>query len=165
MTVALKSFIVQLALALQSIAAKHNHREILAEMGAAQGGHIDPLRTIGNIVLRGCDTAAVVASVAQSLMDSANVNPLRKDAVRALEIIFSLPPESSINHRRYFDDATAWLEQYFAAPVISAIVHGDDAAPHCHVLLALVGGRMIGSDLMGGRPGGHERFEGDRGDQ
>lgn len=130
MTVALKSFIVRLALALQSIVAKHNHREILAEMGAAQGGHIDPLRTSGNIVLRGCDTAAVAASVAQSLMDSANVKPLRKDAVRTLAIIFSLPPESSINHRRYFDDATAWLEQYFTAPVISAIVHGDDAPRH-----------------------------------
>ncbi|WP_025917213.1 plasmid recombination protein [Herminiimonas sp. CN] len=138
--------------AIIQVAAKHNHREILAEMGAAQGGHIDPSRTRGNIVLRGCDTAASVAGVAQSLMDSADVKPLRKDAVRALEIIFSLPPETAIDLRRYFDDATAWLEQYFAAPVISAIVHHDEAAPHCHVLLLpLVGGRMIGSDLMGGR--------------
>lgn len=158
MTVILKSFIVRLALqsiaavmggaamthhqflrikkltgkAIIQAAAKHNHREILAEMGAAQGGHIDPLRTSGNIVLRGCDTAAGVASVAQSLMDSADVKPLRKDAVRVLEIIFSLPPEPQLI---FFDDATAWVEQYFAAPVISAIFHHDEAEPHCHVLL------------------------------
>ena len=72
--------------------------------------------------------------------------------IRALEIIFSLPPETTIDIVRYFGIATAWLEQYFEAPVISAIVHNDEAAPHCHVLLLpLVGGRMIGSDLMGGR--------------
>lgn len=138
--------------AIIQVAAKHNHREILAEMGAAQGGHIDLSRTSGNILLRGCDTAAGVAGMAQLLMDAADVKPLRKDAVRALEIIFSLPPVTKIDFRRYFDDATQWLEQYFKAPVISAIVHHDEAAPHCHVLLLpLVGGRMIGSRLMGNR--------------
>lgn len=35
---------------------------------------------------------------------------------------------------------------------MSAVVHYDEAAPHCHVLLLpLVRGRMIGSDLIGGR--------------
>lgn len=134
------------------VAAKHNHREILAEMGAAQGGKIDPSRTGHNIILRGQSTATGVASEAQSLMDDAGVKSLRKDAVRALEIIFSLPSVTAIDHRRYFDDATQWTEHYFEAPVISAIIHNDEAAPHCHVLiLPLVHGRMIGSDLMGGR--------------
>ena len=35
--------------------------------------------------------------------------------------------------------------------MISAIVHNDEGAPHCHVLiLPLLNGRMIGSELMGG---------------
>ncbi len=134
------------------LAAKHNHREILAEIGAAQGGHIDLSRVGFNYVLRGLDTAHGVAGMAQSLLDNAGVKTLRKDAVRALEIIFSLPPDSAIDHARYFEDSTQWAEQYFQAPVISAVVHLDEAAPHCHVLvLPLVYGRMVGSDLMGSR--------------
>ncbi|MBX9849173.1 MAG: plasmid recombination protein, partial [Rhodocyclaceae bacterium] len=138
--------------AIIEVAARHNCREILAELGAAPGGHIDPARVSLNRVLRGHGTAAAVASEAQALMDAAGIKATRKDAVMALEIIFSLPPESPIDHDRFFNESVQWTGQYFAAPVISAIVHNDEAAPHCHVLLLpLVDGRMIGSDLMGGR--------------
>ena len=134
------------------VAARHNHREILAEQGVVQDGHINPARIGLNRVLHGPGTAAAVASEAQALMDAAGIKATRKDAVRALEIIFSLPPESSIDRDRFFNESVQWAGQYFAAPVISAIVHNDEAAPHCHVLLLpLVDGRMIGSDLMGGR--------------
>lgn len=138
--------------AIIEVAARHNCREILAEIGAAPGSRIDPARVELNRVLRGHSTAAAVASEAKALMDAAGVKTLRKDAVRALEIIFSLPPESSIDCDRFFSESVQWAGQYFAAPVISAIVHNDEATPHCHVLLLpLVNGRMVGSDLMGGR--------------
>jgi hypothetical protein len=133
-------------------AAKHNHREIAAEFGVTKDSHIDPARIAQNLVLRGAGDAAGVAATAQSLMDLAGVKPLRKDAVRALEIIFGLPPASTIPHEAFFNDAVTWAERYFEAPVISAIIHNDEAAPHCHVLLLpLVRGRMIGSDLMGNK--------------
>lgn len=138
--------------AIVDVASRHNLREILAEMGAAKNSHIDPERTKLNRILCGCDTAAAVASHAQALMDDAGVKTMRKDAVRALEIIFSLPLQSGIDHERFFNESVRWAGQYFRAPVISAIIHNDEAAPHCHVLLLpLVDGRMIGSDLMGGR--------------
>jgi hypothetical protein len=138
--------------AIIEVAARHNHREILAELGASPDGHIDPTRVELNCVLRGHSTAAAVASEAQSLMDAAGVKSLRKDAVRGLEIVFSLPLDSGIDHDRFFNDSVQWAGQYFAAPVISAIVHNDESAPHCHVLLLpLVDGRMIGSELVGGR--------------
>jgi hypothetical protein len=138
--------------AIIEVAARHNHREILAELGAVQGGHINPARIGLNRILRGHSTAAAVASQAQMLMDDARVKAMRKDAVRALEIIFSLPPQSAIDHDQFFNESVQWAEQYFAVPVISAIVHNDEAAPHCHVLLLpLVGGRLVGSDLVGGR--------------
>jgi hypothetical protein len=133
-------------------AAKHNCRELAAEIGLTADSHIDPKRIRHNIILRGADTAAGIAGAAQSLMDDAEVKPLRKDAVRALEIIFSLHAESTIAHRPYFEDATRWAENYFNVPAISSIIHLDEAAPHCHViLLPLIDGRMVGSDLMGGR--------------
>jgi len=138
--------------AIIDVAARHNHREIVAELGAEDGGRIDPVRVALNRVLRGHGTAAAVARQAQTLMDAAEVKPLKRTAVMALEIIFSLPPDSSIDHDRFFNESVQWAERHFSAPVISAIVHNDEAAPHCHVLLLpLVDGRMIGSDLMGGR--------------
>jgi hypothetical protein len=134
------------------VAAKHNCRELAAEIGITADSHIDPNRIRHNIILRGADTAAGIAGAAQSLMDDAEVKPLRKDAVRALEIIFSLHAESTIAHRPYFEDATRWAENYFNVPAISSIIHLDEAAPHCHlILLPLIDGRMVGSDLMGGR--------------
>jgi hypothetical protein len=37
--------------------------------------------------------------------------------------------------------------------VLSAVIHLDEAAPHCHILLLpLVDGRMVGNKLIGGRP-------------
>jgi len=138
--------------AIIEVAARHNHREILAELGASPDGHIDPTRVELNCILHGHSTAAAVAGEAQSLMDAAGVRSLRKDAVRGIEVIFSLPPESSVDHDRFFNDSVQWAGQYFDAPVISAIVHNDESAPHCHVLLLpLVNGRMIGSELVGGR--------------
>lgn len=131
------------------VAARHNHREIMAELGAS---HIDPERIALNRVLRGHSTAAAVATEAKTRMSEAGVKALRRTAVMALEIIFSLPPDTSVDCDRFFDDAVQWAERHFNVPVISAIVHKDEAAPHCHVLLLpLVDGRMVGSDLMGGR--------------
>lgn len=137
--------------AIVEVAARHNHREILAEIGYEDGGHIDPERVALNRVLVGQGTAAKIAGDARALMDAAGVKPLKKTAVMALEIIVSLPSNSSIDKECFFNESVKWAAQYFAVPIISAIVHNDEAAPHCHLLLLpLVGGRMVGSDLMGG---------------
>jgi len=139
--------------AVVKVAARHNLREAVAEKGAVKDSHIDPTKVNLNVVLRGLDTADGVAGMAQSLMDNAGIKSLRWDAVQALEVIFSLSPESPVDHARFFPDAIKWIEQYFDAPVISAVVHYDEAAPHCHVLvLPLVRGVMNGSRMMGSRP-------------
>jgi hypothetical protein len=134
------------------VAAKHNHREILAELGGTPGCAIDPSRTPSNRVLRGAVTAAGVAKQAQAMMAAAGITALRKDAVRALEIVVSLPPDSQVDQHAFFNDAIQWAEAAMGAPVISAVVHNDEATPHAHILiLPLVNGRMVGSDLMGNR--------------
>lgn len=136
--------------AIIQVAARHNLREIAAEIGA--GDRIDPAGIADNTVVRGADTAGGVARMAKALMDEAGITRLRKDAVMALEIIFSLPPDTTVDQSRYFNEATLWAEQHFGVAVLSSIVHRDEAAPHCHVLLLpLINGRMIGSDLLGGK--------------
>lgn len=129
-------------------AAKHNLREIAAEIGAA--GHIDPARIQSNLILRGPASADEVASEAKARMADAGITRPRATAVMALELLFTLPADTGVNVRAYFDDATRWAESFYQVPLLSSVVHLDEAAPHCHVLLLpLVEGHMVGSDLYG----------------
>ena len=132
------------------IAAKHNLRENQLEIRS--DGHIDPMRTGLNQVLAGPVTAAEVNANAKRLIADADVGVLRTDAVRAVEILISLPPASTIDQAAFFSDSLAWVRNFFDVPVLSAVVHLDESAPHLHVLLLpLVNGHMVGSDLVGYR--------------
>ena len=133
-----------------TVAARHNKREIQAELGAA--GSIDPARTHLNYALVGPAGAGDVGLLAKELMAAAGVGKLRKDAVMGLEFVFSLPVGSAIDHHDYFDACTDWVGVAFGGVILSAQVHHDEAAPHCHVImLPLIEGRMGGSDLVGGK--------------
>lgn len=106
-------------------AIKHNLRELQAELGA--DSHIDATRTALNTVLAGAVTSGGVSEYAEGLMLDAGVGALRKDAVRGLELVVSLPPASSINSSVFFADALTWAQGFFALPVLSAVVHHDEA--------------------------------------
>ena len=129
-------------------AASHNLREIQAELGA--DSHIDPIKTCTNKILRGADNAAGVARQAKILMLEAGIKSLRKDAVLGLEVIVSLP--SGIEEAGFFDTAVNWAEGFFELPIISAVIHNDEAAPHMHIImLPLFDTRMIGNRLVGNK--------------
>ena len=133
-------------------AARHNRRAIQAEVGASAS--IDATRSSLNETLQGPHTADGVAQLASLRIREAGVGKLRKDAVMAIEIIFSLPKDSGLDDRRYFMDCASWAALNFGGPenVLSVDVHRDEAAPHCHVLiLPLVNGKMVGSDMVGNR--------------
>lgn len=132
-------------------AAKHNLREIQAEIGA--DSHIDASRISDNYIIAGSDTAAGVAEYERELLSDAEFpQKLRKNTIRAVEMVFSLPSDSAINHRNYFMVATEWARKFYNVPILSSVVHLDESAPHCHVLmLPLVDGKMQGSALLGDR--------------
>ena len=132
-------------------AARHNLREIQAELGA--GGNLDPKRMHMNVVMHGPGDAADVAALAKARMQAAGVGKLRKDAVQAIELVFSLPPGHVVDTCHYFADCLAWAGARFGADnILSAVAHHDEAAPHMHVLLLpLVGNKMAGSELVGNR--------------
>jgi hypothetical protein len=131
-------------------AARHNLRELQVELGA--DSHIDAMRIGSNIILTGPPSAAEVVALSEQLMVEAGAQIKRKDAVRGIEIVFSLPPVTQIDPDAYFAEALAWASRYFSIPVLSAVIHKDEAAPHCHVLLLpLIDGRMSGSAVMGYR--------------
>ena len=133
-------------------AARHNRRAIQAELGAH--GHIDPTRTVNNETLTGASTPEGVADQAKALMKAAGVTKLRKDAVVALEALFSLSAGHDIDSRAYFAKCLEWASEQFGGMgnILSADIHNDESNPHMHVLiLPLRSGRMVGSDMMGNR--------------
>ena len=137
--------------AIVKTAARHNLREIQAELGARS--HINPAQSCQNMRLAGPETAAEVADLADNAMLDAGIKKLRKDAVRAVELVVSLPTGSpSEKVKEFFADALEWVRDFFDVPVLSAVVHLDEEAPHMHaLLLPLANGRMGGSDLVGNR--------------
>lgn len=135
-----------------TVAARHNRRVIQAEIGAT--GSIDPTRSRLNETLHGPSTADGVGQLAKELMAAAGVVKLRKDAVMALEIVFSLPPGHTIDEREYFTACATWAGAYFggAQNILSVDIHRDEAQHHCHALiLPLIDNRMDGSNMLGGK--------------
>lgn len=132
------------------VAARHNRRAVQAEVGASAS--IDPTRSHLNETLHGPPTAEKVSQLASARLTDAGIGKLRRDAVMALEMVFSLPSGHGIEERRFFLDCVRWAGMTFGGldNVLSADVHRDEAQPHCHVLVQpLLDGKMIGSDLVG----------------
>ncbi len=130
-------------------ALRHNKRELQSELGGRS--HIDPARTRLNYSLGPAQTALQARNSVKSAMASCGIAKMpRVDSVAAIELLFSLPVGSQINHRAYFADCLAWVQTEYACLIFSAEVHLDESTPHCHVLLLpLKDGRMIGNALMG----------------
>jgi Plasmid recombination enzyme len=132
-------------------AAAHNKRTIAAELGAGAG--IDASRCALNECLAGPALPDEVAESARAKMAAAGIGKLRKDAVRAVEFVVSLAPGQCADERAFFEHAMHWLAGRFGGTenILCADIHRDEASPHLHLLLLpLIGGRMVGSDALGG---------------
>lgn len=135
------------------VAGHHNNRE-------RQVPHSDPLRASLNYTLTQTASATAITKLARSLLKSAGLGngvglkPLRKNAVYAIEILFSLPANFTGDHQAYFLECLSWITTEFCDPelVLAAHVHQDEGAPHMHVLiLPLLQGKMCASKLLGNR--------------
>jgi hypothetical protein len=125
------------------VAARHNLREIQAEQGA--NGHIDPKRTAGNVILVGPDNAAGVKAEADRLLVAVDTSKLKRDHVQAIEALFSLPSEFVGDADDFFNKCLAWVSASLPLPLLSAVIHNDEANQHLHVLLLPVrDGRHVG---------------------
>lgn len=136
-------------------AARHNLREIQAELGAESS--IDSERSRYNEILVGPITAAEVVASAGQRMRDAGIDPkkFRVDGVRIVEVVCSLPPDFGGDGRAYFTECVAWAGTRYggANNVVSAVIHRDEAQLHCHILLVpLLDGHMAGSDMASYKP-------------
>lgn len=134
-----------------STAAKHNRRANKAEVRASP--NINSARSHFNETLAGPDTAEGVAALANQMMKDAGIVP-RKDAVLAIELVFSLPEGHQIDDRAFFIDCTKWAGSRFGgeANILSSDIHRDEKHPHCHVLvLPLLNSKLSASKMLGNR--------------
>lgn len=123
-------------------AARHNLREIQAELGSV--GRIDPRRTKANVLLFGPDTAQGVQKAADALLAGVDTSRLRRDSVQAVETVFSVPADYA-DPVTYFRRCLEWLAEALPLPLLSAVVHLDEDCPHAHVLMLPVrDGRHVG---------------------
>ena len=135
-------------------AFRHNLREIQKELGA--NSHIDSKKSSSNILLRGSQTSNSCFETYKTLLKTAGIDTLRKDAVLCVEYLFALSTNTNIPVYGYFEESVTWLENYTGCRILSAVIHLDESAPHLHVLLMpLRNGRMQGSKLAGNRQSIH----------
>ena len=129
-----------------SVAAKHNKRELAHEL--EERGRIDPERTRLNYSIVGAIDSAGVVAMASQLMESIGISPdkMRRDYCQALEFVFSLPANTTIDIKRYFADCFKWCSARFGVEnILSVDVHLDESTPHCHALIAPIqSGHWVG---------------------
>ena len=131
-------------------AARHNKRELAPELEVR--GRINGDRSELNYSLAGETNSAGVVATALRLMADFGTHPdkMRRDYCQAVEIVFSLHPATTIDTGQYFAACVAWCcDRFGAVNVLSAEVHHDEAAPHCHALIAPIqDGRWVGGKLI-----------------
>jgi hypothetical protein len=134
-------------------ALRHNKRQL------PPASNINQSKTHLNYCLLGNRDAEDVFINAQKSMISAGIDSLRKNAVVAVEIIFSLPISwHGKDLTSFFADCYEWVCKNLAGEKLTFDIHLDESAPHAHALiLPIIDGSMRGSDMVGG-PGNLKRL-------
>ena len=142
-------------------AFRHNKREIQKELGA--NSHIDASKICQNYsLIDSIPTPDLLQKMRDSieLFEESTGKRIRRDAVLALEAVFSLPANRiDFDIRQFFTDCLTWInEKLSPATVLTADVHLDEANPHMHVILSCVTPtKLIGSFLKGNKEKYYER--------
>lgn len=135
------------------VALKHNKRTQQAERGAL--ANIDATRSHLNYSLTGSQTPEQIDLQAkvQMLTAGIDIQKQRKNAVVAVEIVFSLPIDRHAQDTtQFFSDCYAWVKLNNPCELLSFDVHLDEAAPHAHALiLPIIDNRLQGDKLKGNR--------------
>ncbi len=139
------------------VALKHNKRELQHEHGASK--NIDATKMHLNYLLYSLGGAQQTYNHAMSQIALAGIHSIRKNAVMAIECMFSLPINwFDKDTKAFFNDCYEWVQIHFAGELLSFDVHLDESAPHAHALiLPLHEGKLQGDKIKGDRACVNER--------
>ncbi len=123
------------------IALKHNRREL--NMSGRSHPDIDQTKSHLNFsIFQGEPTIKTVDDlyVALEQYELSKRKAVRKDAILAIEIVFSIPASrTDIDIQQYFTEVFDWAcKSYTPLRPLSADVHLDQANPHMHVIFSCV---------------------------
>lgn len=131
------------------LALKHNKRELQNEYGASR--NIDATKMHLNYVLHSLGDAQQTYNYAMSQIALAGIHSIRKNAVLAIECMFSLPVNwFDKDSKPFFNDCIEWVQQHFAGELLSFDVHLDESAPHAHALILPLLNRKLQGDKIKG---------------
>lgn len=83
---------------------------------------------------------------ADAALARVDTSKLKRDHCQAIEVLFSLPAGYRSDAGAYFSRCLQWLEKALPLPILSAVIHHDEAAVHLHaLLLPVLDGRHVGS--------------------
>lgn len=129
------------------VAARHNLREIQAELGSSSNIH--PERISRNRTLEGPDRAILVMARAVKIArdQGVDLSKLRKDYCQAIELVFGVSASAPVDHDAFFLRCLCWAKNAYQLPVLLAVIHHDEEHPHMHVLMApLKDGCYVGGE-------------------
>lgn len=132
------------------VASKHNKR--VGTSINSSGKSCSP-----NYCLWGPDTPGDIAEQSRQLISNAGISKPKVNAVRVVEVVVGLSPNSGKDEKEFFMASMAWVANEFGGfeNLLSADVHNDEGAPHMHLLLVpLDNGKLHGSAMVGA----HKRF-------
>lgn len=129
------------------VALKHNKREYPSKE------NIDSTRTQFNYALAGEGSAKEINALAKTLRIEAGITTLRKNAVVAIEVLFSGPVRwHDQDTSSFFNDCRNWVARQIDGELLSFDVHLDEGAPHAHALiLPIIDRKLNASKIVGDR--------------
>lgn len=136
---------------------RHNLRQIDSPFHESRHG-IDPVRSPTNVVLRGASSAEEVVEQYRQILSAQGVRE-RSNGVDLVEVVVSIHAGFE-RSEEYFEDSVCFMERYWDCPVVSAVIHYDQANPHVHMLIApFLNGRRAGSKLVGYKGAAEARLQ------
>lgn len=133
-----------------SASIRHNKRLGICESKSAD--RIDLSMSHRNYAVAGPKTMRQVLRLVERRLAMVR-RKLRQGTILAIEVVCSLPKDTTLDQRAYFVDTVKWIERHFGGSIniVSADVHLDESCPHVHALIVpVIDGRVCGNALLGG---------------
>ncbi|WP_349818255.1 MULTISPECIES: MobV family relaxase [Eubacteriales] len=124
---------IQKIKSMQALAEREKHNTRRKTVLSADGSN--------NITVEGYTGLVGRVKALEKQIDANNKRKTRKDAVRAIEVLFTSDKAffKRVAHEQYFDECKKWLVDTFGEEnLLQAVTHLDEETPHLHAILTTV---------------------------
>lgn len=118
---------------MQALAEREKHNTRRKTVLSADGSN--------NITVEGYTGLVGRVKALEKQIDANNKRKTRKDAVRAIEVLFTSDKAffKRVDHEQYFEECKKWLIDTFGEEnLLQAVTHLDEETPHMHAILTTV---------------------------